>query len=563
MFSPPLTDWLPDSQELFSLAFRGRLVRGDVRRHIRRTSAANSLTHQLTLDVEGMTTRLSYLSNIHNPTLSYTRNPLSWIASVRQPILPFALALQNRALRGTPSKTFRSRKNKAAQFLTLVPISIAPSSPSDSGTSDSDSASDWELSPSKPSKPKKPARRSKDHRPLCPLCTLPSDTDGDHPDTWHVATTCPPLASNRRITRLDGYTILRPLLADPLGLIPSLHHWLRTATNSAEQPLYLVPRDRPVHPQTVLTDGFHLVPQPQTLLGNPLPPNTSLILHFPPLRFPLDPHSSTYDPNPNPVLLLFTSLNPLPPIQAPQASALADIFRSHLWLGSYGLLLRWGFSYWALDRAPPTDPSDIDQTLRHFGILPLLNPRPPISDEPQWHPSLSWLGHLPPFPLSKSITSKLHRSLLQALSSAILLGQHESYDTYKKLTAQALQARKRACNPRLRPRKRILFAAFEATKATYPPSLLHHTIALRFLADCSQKPHDFATLQLWSNTQGLHANSVHTLWLAILAASKGPLITLVKNKSSLLKKIETLSSLGQRGVPRPLPIRLQTRRRLR
>ena len=108
---------------------------------------------------------------------------------------------------------------------------------------------------------------------------------------------------------------------------------------------------------------------------------------------------------------------------------------------------------------------------------------------------------------------------------AILLGQHEPYDTYKKLTAQALQARKRACNPRPRPRKRILYAAFEATKTTYPPSLLHHTIALRFLADPSQKPHDFAILQLWSNMQGLHANSVHTLWLAILAASKGPLIT--------------------------------------
>ena len=75
------------------------------------------------------------------------------------------------------------------------------------------------------------------------------------------------------------------------------------------------------------------------------------------------------------------------------------------------------------------------------------------------------------------------------LSSAILLGQYESYDTYKKLTAQALQARRRACNPRLRPRKRILFAAFEATKATYPPSLLHHTLALRFLADPSLEPH--------------------------------------------------------------------------
>ena len=76
-YSSPLTDWLPDSQELFSLAYRGRLVRGDVRRHIRRTSATNSLTHQLTLNVEGMSTRLSYYSSIHNPTLAHVRNPLS------------------------------------------------------------------------------------------------------------------------------------------------------------------------------------------------------------------------------------------------------------------------------------------------------------------------------------------------------------------------------------------------------------------------------------------------------------------------------------------------------
>ena len=125
-FCSPHTDWLPDDHTHFSLAFNNKLVRGDPRRHIRRTIASRSLHHLVTLPVEGASTQRALEGQLHAPTLADIRNPLKWAKSARQSIYPFALALQGRALSNTPSKTFRSRKNELAQQLTLVPTTPIP-----------------------------------------------------------------------------------------------------------------------------------------------------------------------------------------------------------------------------------------------------------------------------------------------------------------------------------------------------------------------------------------------------------------------------------------------------
>ena len=444
-FCSPHTDWLPDDHTHFSLAFNNKLVRGDPRRHIRRTIASRSLHQLVTLPVEGASTQRALEGQLHAPTLADIRNPLKWAKSARQSIYPFALALQGRALSSTPSKTFRSRKNELAQHLTLVPTTPIPQAArprSDSDPSDSDSASDWESRPKPTQRKRKPPHRSLNHRPLCPLCTKPTDLEGDHPDSWHLATTCPPLVSHRTTTRLECYGILRPLLTTHGTLVPHLHRWLRTVSQQPDAPLYHVPADIKIIQTFQLLDGFHIVNQDQ-LMGNELPKNTSTIIHFPANRFPVAPHDPAWIPRKPSALLLFKGPNPLPEVSELQVRALADMLRCRLWLGAHGLLLRWGNTAWALDRAPSRYEDEVDNTLNHFGLLPLHNPRPPAGDT-DWHPSQSWLGHMPPNSLHPGLPAPLLKSVYTALTASILIGQEDTYRTYKRLVAQELHFRKRS-----------------------------------------------------------------------------------------------------------------------
>jgi hypothetical protein len=75
-FCSPHTDWLPDDHTHFSLLFNNKLVRGDPRRHIRRTIASRSLHQLVTLPVEGASTQRALEGQLHAPTLADTRNPL-------------------------------------------------------------------------------------------------------------------------------------------------------------------------------------------------------------------------------------------------------------------------------------------------------------------------------------------------------------------------------------------------------------------------------------------------------------------------------------------------------
>ena len=178
-------------------------------------------------------------------------------------------------------------------------------------------------------------------------------------------------------------------------------------------------------------------------MGNELPKNTSTIIHFPANRFPVAPHDPAWIPRKPSALLLFKGPNPLPEVSELQVRALADMLRCRLWLGAHGLLLRWGNTAWALDRAPSRYEDEVDNTLNHFGLLPQHNPRPPAGTT-DWHPSQSWLGHMPPISLHPGLPGPLLKSVYTALTASILIGQEDTYRTYKRLVAQELHFRKQS-----------------------------------------------------------------------------------------------------------------------
>ena len=527
-FSAPITDWLPDDQTLFSLAYKGKLVRGDPRRHVRRTIADRSLQHLATLKVEGMSTHLALEGHVNKQALTASRNPLTWIPSARQSIHPFALALQGRALRSTPSKTFRSKKNKNAQHLTLVPTtnvtSQQPTADSTSGNeSTTDNTSDWEETPARRKPKTKPAHRSASHRPLCPLCTSPSAQQGDHPDTWHAMCTCSTMQSHRETIQLECYGVVRPLDAPPGLLIPHLHRWLKTATNNPNTPLFHIPDTVQVDSTFPLTNGFHIINQDQLKAGQRLPPDTSSVIHFPANRFPKSPSDTTRTPNPKSVLLLHTGKETLPVLSPSMVSALADILRHRLWLGTYGLLLRWKPTAWALDRAPSNYPRDVAHTLSRYHLLPSINSRPTHLG---WNDSLTWLALMPTQPLDHTLPSKLNKQLLNTLTAAILLGQEATYNSYKTLVAQALHSRRRAQGNQNTPKKRPLFTAYDPTKAKWPLSTRQYNLAQQYLQETnSATPPDYNNLEDWAVRHGIHRNGAHSLWLAVLGSSDQILVT--------------------------------------
>jgi hypothetical protein len=67
---------------------------------------------------------------------------------------------------------------------------------------------------------------------------------------------------------------------------------------------------------------------------------------------------------------------------------------------------------------------------------------------------------MPTQPLDHKLLVKLHKQLLNTLPAAILLGQEETYNSYKTLSAQAFHFRWRAHDNQNPPKKKTLFTAY-------------------------------------------------------------------------------------------------------
>jgi hypothetical protein len=313
--------------------------------------------------------------------------------------------------------------------------------------------------------------------------------------------------------RLECYGILRPLLTTHGILVLHLHRWLRTVSQQPDAPLSHVPAGIKIRPTLQLLDAFHIVNQDK-LLGDELPNNTSTIIHSTANRFPFSLQDPAWILRKILALLLFKGPDPLPPVSELQVRSLADMLHCRLWIGAHGLLLRWGNSAWALDRAPSRYEDEVETTLTHFCLLPQHNPRP-IPGDTVWHPSQFWLGHMSPVPLHPGLPAPLLKAVYTALTAFILIGQKDTYRTYKRLVAQALPSRKQTINGGRPPKHKILFTAYDPTKAIWPPSVHFYNLAQQFLAtlEGADSPKHL-TATLWKNGQSAATSNETALTLS-------------------------------------------------
>ena len=178
----------------YALLYRGQLVRGDPRVHIRDCFEEAHLEAAQALGVGGFAARLVCM----NPEVSIcdvvdSRSPYRMAKTGDLGNLPFAMALQNLAL-CTPNRSFTKDPDKLASHLPRG-----------------------------------------ERGPSCPLC------QSDNSDTWHYATQCPVTAHVRQMIRrccgslFAGLSVASELTTDPAR---ALLEWFRSAVQAPSSTIF-------------------------------------------------------------------------------------------------------------------------------------------------------------------------------------------------------------------------------------------------------------------------------------------------------------------------------------
>ena len=494
-----LHEWTPDGDFSFQMLFRGKLVRGDPRKHIGSTVKQIQFDHAESLKAGGVLPSLvrEKPCSISIGTLRRTRSPVHLARAGLMNLHGFAYSLHNLCL-PTPSRFYLSKEPDMSKLTAHLP--------------------------------------RVNGKCICPLC---GDT---RPDSWHYATTqCPFTDYLRRITQLATGNLLAGICS--LGLfdpeLPNIFvEWFKfhfstligtdrvtlqnvTGTSpasplpswdgSSEWPLLLCP------PATLLT-----------LLRQPDRPEASLLLTVPAGRFPTGiaprlatdkpstPSRTLFDQN-EVCLVLLRDTRKLPPPSDQALLELTAVISRFLLLGPTGVSLHWGGRTYPLDSLATEDGMDL---LQETGLLQPAQASPSRS----WNPSHSWLGILPAKLEGKTgkalalLTSISRQRVRDTLVNTILAGQLHTWNTTQSMITRYLKRQKLILKASIQqkpaPIFRRLYSSLGPDKATFPPSVDVNNKALAYLK--SGGPMDREGFRSYAAQLGLGSKLLPSIWLAVL-----------------------------------------------
>ena len=448
----------------YVLLYRGQLVRGDPRLHIRDCFEEAHLEAAQALGVGGYAARLVCT----NPGVSICdvvdcRSPYRMAKIGDLGNLPFAMALQNLAL-CTPNRSYTKDPDKLASHLPRG-----------------------------------------ERGPICPLC------QSDNSDTWHYATQCPVTAHVRQTIRrccgslLAGLSVASELTIDPAR---ALLEWFRIAVQAPSSTIFgsdtyspestvvlrvLIGKSEPSNSDDLepLLHTWQLVlcsPATFEALKAKRAGKARSLVMFKNNRFPQELNEAD-----KPVAFVKTRVvlctwgkGHLPVLSDSNVKALVSVINDSILFGTHGCTLTWGKQAWQLDSGLQTESGD---PLDGSAILPLESTAAPPTGF-VWDPGLSWLGFLPRrFPLQvhrhlKGLSRTHRKQFRYMLRSTILRGQETSWALSRRFIIECLK-RNRSIHRcfsegRMPPPYRPVFATIDTYKASFPPSQSTYNLALRY-----------------------------------------------------------------------------------
>ena len=448
----------------YVLLYRGQLVRGDPRVHIRDCFEEAHLEAAQALGVGGFAARLVCMNTeISICDVVDSRSPYRMAKTGDLGNLPFAMALQNLAL-CTPNRSFTKDPDKLASHLPRG-----------------------------------------ERGPSCPLC------QSDNSDTWHYATQCPVTAHVRQMIRrccgslFAGLSVASELTTDPAR---ALLEWFRSVVQAPSSTIFGTDTYSPESAVVLRVLIGKSEPSNYEELA-PLPHSWQLVLCSPVVfealkakkegkvrslvmfknnRFPqeLDEVDKPVSFVKTRVVLCIWGRSHLPVLAESSVKLLITVINESILFGTHGCTLTWGKQAWQLDTGTQSDSGD---PLDGSAILPLeCTDAPPTGFG--WDPGLSWLGFLPRrFPLQvhlhlKGLTRTHRKQFRSMLRSTILRGQETSWALSRRFIIECLKRNRSIhrnfSNGRLPPPYQPVFATIDTYKASFPPSQATYNLSLRY-----------------------------------------------------------------------------------
>ncbi len=494
------------------LLFRGRSVRGDPRRHMKK------YFQHARFELATLVPKGGIIPELIRPPTPFSAfsitTPVSGHKAYRNGHAmqtAFIYAARTNSLY-TPSKSYRN------SFVKGKPVAIDPQSMRVRALTP--------VEPGDPPRfpPKTAFTPTHDGAPLCPLCM------GANPDTHHyISHSCPDTAAMSGLLRRSVASLVlsvNALSAHATPTITSLTTWLSSVIPNIRASEVLAPyldgtpqlivgrhlRKWPIAGLRLPADGLHFGLFPTRLLfprdkGFRCPFKFRVLLTLPANRTIITPatglDTDSYTApvcSPESLTLVVVGDPLLPPVDTASVNDLAAALRNSVVWGPLKLSLRWNGSSWPLD-CMVNDPQPI---LDSVGLLP-LDPTPLSRDSPAPEADAEWGFVAPPAnleavapgdphriatasywgllprtlrdPLGKNLAllpTELQRAFSAELLHCITAGQHQIWCAVQCAIAQVLRYRRRAAiavaRSRPRPRYRPYFVALATPKARYPPS---------------------------------------------------------------------------------------------
>ena len=502
-------EWVPDGDFSFRLLYRGKLVRGDPRKHIGKAFQWKYFEHAATLKDAGVLPALvqECPGGISIGTLQRNRSAVQLSRGGQLPLLSFAFSLQGLSL-PTPSRFYLSKgevdKTKLTAHL--------------------------------------PRERGKC---ICPLCGY------SKPDTWHYHTEGAAGCSFTSHLRAETQGAVGSLFAGicslkeydsslPQRLVEWFEEFFEDVVGMETVDICNATPGSGRPEDALDWKGLHAWPfllcTPKTLhefLKVPGRPTSSLLLVFPAGRFPKGTTSVKKQKNGKTVkqkftayetddicLVLLRNARQLPVPTKEALEELVEVIAPNVLMGTWGLTLAWGTERFPLDNVR-TDLAD--RLLLETGFLrsaPTLPPR-------VWHHSHTWLGHLP-----KVIEGRVGQSLSllspkarqhakDTISRTILAGQLKTWEATQAMITRYLKRQKiiqRATDlQKPAPVFRRLYASLGPGKALFPPSRRHLEKARLYLR--AGYPLGRDNFMQHARQLALGSAELPSVWLAVLLES--------------------------------------------
>ena len=502
-------EWVPDGDFSFRLLYRGKLVRGDPRKHIGKAFQWKYFEHAATLKDGGVLPALvqECPGGISIGTLQRNRSAVQLSRGGQLPLLSFAFSLQGLSL-PTPSRFYLSKgevdKTKLTAHL--------------------------------------PRERGKC---ICPLCGY------SKPDTWHYHTEGAAGCSFTSHLRAETQGAVGSLFAGicslkeydsslPQRLVEWFEEFFEDVVGMETVDICNATPGSGRPEDALDWKGLHAWPfllcTPKTLhefLKVPGRPTSSLLLVFPAGRFPKGTTSVKKQKNGKTVkqkftayetedicLVLLRNARQLPVPTKEALEELVEVIAPNVLMGTWGLTLAWGTERFPLDNVR-TDLAD--RLLLETGFLRSAPTHPPRV----WHHSHTWLGHLP-----KVIEGRVGQSLSllspkarqhakDTISRTILAGQLKTWEATQAMITRYLKRQKiiqRATDlQKPAPVFRRLYASLGPGKALFPPSRRHLEKARLYLR--AGYPLGRDNFMQHARQLALGSAELPSIWLAVLLES--------------------------------------------